>query len=514
MSSPMSSPISLANATQLAAQGQFEPMISVCQGLIDAAPNDTVTLTGVGNLLLNQGFLQYADQCFQQILKFDPTHLAALSGQAHIAQSKAQHHKARLLYEQLETLYPNNPIIKRNALLQMEYDPEASNGARYQKALAWGDWVTGSTPPARPPLRNPKDRILHIGYVSADLCMHTVGLMVKDVITQHDPKQFKVFTYHAGQQVDWVTKHFERKTHYRHCHTLNDNNLAQIIRQDHIDILVDLSGHTAGSRLSVFALRPAPIQVSWLGYFATTGLKTVDAVFLDEASTTDTTQDYFCEEIIKLPSRLCYSPPPFTPELANAPCIRNGYITFGSFNNTAKLNPDVIALWSEIILSVPKSKLILKWRTFNDKYFNASMFQQFAKHGVSSDRLELRGPSFHSDLLKEYADIDIALDPFPFTGGQTTCDALLMGVPVITMPQERPVSRQSSSVLKACGLTALIAQNTATYKDIARKLSADLIYLANQRDRLRQLLLNSRICDEGGFQNELARTYNALIHRT
>lgn len=510
-SSPTAAPLTLATASALAAKGQFPAMVEACQKLVDANPNDINTLTSVGNLLLNTGHLSYGQQCFNRIIKSSPTDLVSLAGLAHIAQAQAQHHKARQLYEHLAQLYPNNPVIRRNALLQLEYDPKANEAERYQKALAWGHWVTGGKLPPRPPLPNPHGRILNIGYVSADFCQHTVGLMVRDVITQHNPERFKVFTYHAGQQIDWVTKIYERNTHFRHCHTLDDQALAQTIRNDQIDILVDLSGHTAGSRLSVFALRPAPIQISWLGYFATTGLKTIDAVLLDEASTTPSTQNYFCEQIIKLPSRLCYSPAPFTPEIAEAPHKRNGYITFGSFNNTAKLNAEVIELWAKILHAAPHSRLILKWRTFNDKTYKETLLNQFAELDINKNRIELRGPTFHVNALKEYADIDIALDPFPFTGGQTTCDALIMGAPVITLKQECPVSRQSASILSLCGLHALIAEDPASYVNIAKSLATHLERLKILRTQLRANLLASPLCDSRAFSTDLEHTLSKLI---
>lgn len=502
-SSPKPEATNLSTAGSLAGKGQFSDMVDVCQRLVDAAPNDINTLAGVGNLFLNTGHLSYAQQCFERILKFSSTDLSSLAGLAHIAQAQAQHHKARQLYEQLEQLYPNNPVIKRNALLQLEYDPHATELERYQKAIAWGNWVTQGKLLPRPPLTNPHGRILNIGYVSADFCQHTVGLMVRNVITQHDSSRFKVFTYHAGNQIDWVTKIFERKTHFRHCHALNDQELAQAIKKDQIDILVDLSGHTAGSRLSVFALRPAPIQISWLGYFATTGLKTIDAVLLDEASTTTTTQNYFCEQIIKLPSRLCYNPAHFTPDVAESPYKANGYITFGSFNNTAKLNAEVIQLWAKILHSVPGSRLILKWRTFNDKHYKEILLQHFSKLGVSRHRIELRAPSFHVDVLKEYADIDIALDPFPFTGGQTTFDALMMGVPVISMEGTTVVSRQGASILSLTKLPNYIATNPRSYAFLANKLAKDISNIGDIRFETRSSLLNSICCSRKMYVQSL-----------
>ncbi|WP_190275838.1 O-linked N-acetylglucosamine transferase, SPINDLY family protein [Thiorhodovibrio frisius] len=263
---------------------------------------------------------------------------------------------------------------------------------------------------------------------------------------------------------------------------LDDIALAQCIQTDQIDVLIDLSGHTAGSRLSVFAHRPAPVQLSWLGYFATTGLTSLDAVVLDPWHAPEGTEAQFVEPILRLPAgRWCYQPVPWAPkELSPPPAERNGWITFGSFNNTAKLNDGVYDLWARILAVVPDSRLILKWRTFNDAALRQRVTQAFVARGIAAERIELRGPSFHADLLKEYAELDIALDPFPFTGGLTTCEALWMGVPVITWPQARVVSRQGFALLSAIGLAELAVEDAQAYVRLA-------VALAKDRDRLRAL---------------------------
>jgi len=237
----------------------------------------------------------------------------------------------------------------------------------------------------------------------------------------------------------------------------------------------------------VFAHRPAPVLVSWLGYFATTGLPYIDAVLLDEWHAPAGMEKYFVEPIIRLPlGRFCYQPVPFAPDIAPLPCLKNGYITFGSFNNTAKLNAGVFDLWARVLASVPDSRLVLKWRTFNDDEFKRSTRDAFVQRGISPDRVELRGPSFHFDLLKEYGDIDISLDPFPFTGGLTSCEALWMGVPVVTWPQSRVVSRQTHAFLSAIGLPELSAKDARDYIRIATELAKDRERLKTLHQTLRQ----------------------------
>lgn len=355
----------------------------------------------------------------------------------------------------------------------------------------------------------PKARSLRLGYVSADLCQHTVGLFIKDVLKAHDPSRVEVFAYSAGQVNDWVTDQIRTDCTLRDISTLDDSALAALIRADAIDVLIDLSGHTAGSRLTAFAYRPAPVMVSWLGYFATTGLDCIDAVILDEWHAPPGTEAQFVEPIIRLPGgRFCYQPVPFAPEVAPLPAPQRGFVTFGCFNNTAKLNDGVFDLWARVLLAVPDSRLVLKWRTFNDEALRQKVTQAFVDRGIAAERLELRGPSFHAEMLKEYGDIDIALDPFPFTGGLTSCEALWMGVPVVTWPQSRVVSRQTFAFLSAIGLPQLAAQSADDYVAIARDLAADLPALQTLRAGLRERMLASPLMDVQGFAR---RFEDALI---
>jgi len=295
---------------------------------------------------------------------------------------------------------------------------------------------------------------------------------------------------------------------FRDVTAFDDAALAEQIRADGIDVLVDLSGHTAGSRLTAFAYRPAPVMVSWLGYFATTGLPYLDAVLLDAWHAPPGTEAQFVEPIIRLPQgRFCYQPVSWAPkDVAPPPFERNGRITFGCFNNTAKFNEGVFDVWARVLHAVPDARLILKWRTFNDEAFRQQITDAFVARGIAPERIELRGPSFHADLLKEYADIDIALDPFPFTGGLTSCEALWMGVPVVTWPQSRVVSRQTHAFLHQIGLPALSAKDVDDYVRIAVELANDHERLATLRATLREKMRASPLMDIAGFTRQLENT--------
>lgn len=511
----------LQQAGACAQTARFTEMLMLCEQIVGAASDDLPALLDVGALLLNFGYLSLARQRFEQARLLAPNDLRPLVNIANLARDSADHAESRRLYAALQAALPNHPVIRRNFLVSQEYDPAVPDDARLRHAKAWGDWVTATAGGAlpRPALAPLGDRPLRIGYVSADLCQHTVGHFLKDVLLAHDASQVSVFAYSAGSVSDWLTDAIRGASAFRDVRTLSDADLAELIRQDSLDVLIDLSGHTAGSRLSVFALRPAPVQISWLGYFATTGLACMDAVVLDDWHAPEGTEAQFVEAIIRLPTgRFCYQPVPWAPaEVAAPPSCRSGNITFGCFNNTAKLNDGVFDVWAEILAAVPASRLVLKWRTLADESFGDFIRQAFARRGVDPQRLDLRRASFHVDVLKEYADIDIALDPFPFTGGLTSCEALWMGVPVVTWPQSRVVSRQTLAFLSAIGLPELAAADAKDYVRIATELAADRDRLADLRVSLRQRMLSSPLMDVNGFtrrfEGALRQLHNDIAER-
>ncbi len=499
-----------------AQRGNMDAFLRMCQDVVDANAGAIDILLHVGSLLYAYGFLTGAKTCMEQVLRRAPADLRPLVELANIAQQAGNHAESRRLYALLLAQLPDHPVIRRNALLSLEYDPAVSDEERFAQARAWGEWAVQKAGGMRerPPMPALKGRPLRVGYVSADFCQHTVGLFVKDVLAAHDRSRISVYTYGAGHTDDWVTGAVRQTSAWRDIRKLDDAAIAELIRNDGIDVLVDLSGHTAGSRLTVFAHRPAPVQVSWLGYFATTGLPVMDAVFLDEWHAPAGMEVQFTEKIVRLEGgRFCYTPVPFAPEeVAPAPCVKNGHVTFGSFNNTAKLNGEVIALWARVLAAVPDARLVLKWRTFHDAGMRASVHDAFESHGIARERVELRGASFHADVLKEYADVDICLDPFPFTGGLTSCEALWMGVPVITWPLARVVSRQTFAFLSAIGLDALAAVTADDYVRIAVSLASDRQHLSALRRSMRARMQQSSLCDVASFTRRLEDAFLGLAN--
>ena len=336
----------LALAQQLAARGQFPLFLQACRRIADDGAGNAVLLQNLGLLYAAHGFIEHARACYAQVRELQPGDAGVLANVANAARDAGDHALARRVYAELLERLPNHPVVRRNYLVGMEYDPDAPDAERLAAAKAWGQWATARAggPHSRPVPAGLAGRPLRVGYVGADFCQHTVGLFVKDVLAAHDPQRVQAFAYSAGAVNDWVTNAVRQACTFRDVASLDDAALVRLVQADGIDVLVDLSGHTAGSRLTAFAWRPAPVQVSWLGYFATTGLDAMDAVLLDNWHAPPGAESQFVEPLVRLPQgRFCYQPVQWAPDdVAPPPCARNGFVTFGSFNNTAKLNAQVL----------------------------------------------------------------------------------------------------------------------------------------------------------------------------
>jgi predicted O-linked N-acetylglucosamine transferase (SPINDLY family) len=283
---------------------------------------------------------------------------------------------------------------------------------------------------------------------------------------------------------------------------------AQLIHSDAVHVLMDLSGHTAGTRLPVFAWKPAPLQVSWLGYFATTGVTEIDYFIADPWVLPETEEPYFTEKIWRLPeTRLCFTPPDVNVEVSPLPALSNGYITLGCFNNLAKMNDDVVALWARILESIPDSRLLLKAGQLKESSALQNTINRFAAHGIDANRLILEGPESREQYLAAYHRVDIALDPFPYPGGTTSVEGLWMGVPILTLAGERFLSRQGVGILMNAGLPEWIATDTDDYFIRAISHAADLQRLSDLRGRLRPQILASPIFDAP----RMARNFEAAL---
>jgi predicted O-linked N-acetylglucosamine transferase (SPINDLY family) len=338
-------------------------------------------------------------------------------------------------------------------------------------------------------------RRLRIGLVTGDFHhQHPVNIFMQPMLKRLNRDNFEVTVYFTGRSYDEQTRLAKRRVErWQDCASWSDAQLAERIEGDAIDVLVDLAGHTSTNRLGVFALRAAPVQASFLGYPHSTGLPSMDWLFGDETVSPEEHLSLFSEKLALFPECVfCWAPENQYP--LPAPRARNAPLVFGSFNNANKISPGTIELWSRILLLIPGSRLLLKAPTLKDHMVRDVFAGRFERNGVSPDRLELRGPSALDEMMREYGDMDIALDPLPYNGGTTTMQALWMGVPVLTRTGGNFAQRMGTSFLKTLGRQDLIASNEDGYVAAAERLAGRLDEIRAGREQLRSEMLASKVC--------------------
>ena len=351
-------------------------------------------------------------------------------------------------------------------------------------------------------------RRLRIGYVSADLREHATASFVHPILAWHDRKSFDIFCYSSSDETDDQTQDMQRQGHnWRSIAGVEDARAAQLIRADAIDILVDLSGHTRGHRLGVFARKPAPVQIGYLGYLNTSGMAAMDYRISDaNADPPGASERLHSETLLRLPQTLwCYQPPEDAPGLSPPPAQRNGYITFGSFNHIAKLNDRVLTLWAELLRRVPDSRLQLM--ALPDEETAARIRAVLEKQGVEAARIRTLPRLARTQYWQMFGEVDIALDPFPYTGGATTCDSLWMGLPVVTLAGSFGFARSGATVLVNAGLAELVADDERQYLEIGQRLAGAVPALVELRGGMRERLARSPLLDAPCFVAALERLY-------
>jgi predicted O-linked N-acetylglucosamine transferase (SPINDLY family) len=358
------------------------------------------------------------------------------------------------------------------------------------------------------------DRKLKIGYVSPDFRGHAVSYFVEPVLMGHDRSKFEVYCYSAVHKPDAVTDRLKsRADHWRDITRLPGARAAEMIHADQIDILVDLAGHTSENRLDVFAHRPAPVQVNWQGYPNTTGLSAIAYRLTDEqADPAGTTEAFHSEQLVRLPrTAWCYRPPETCPDVSDLPAKQTGRFTFGSFNRLAKVSAFTIEMWSRAVKAVPGSRLLFKTAGLDEPATAKYVREQFARHGLEGDQLDLIGndPSTQAHL-ERYSQMDLALDCYPYHGTTTSCEAMWMGVPGIVLVGTTHVSRVGLSLLTSIGLPELAARSADEFVEIAARVASDLDRLAELRRTMRQRMQDSPLMDQSGFCQDIEDAYRQM----
>jgi protein O-GlcNAc transferase len=350
-------------------------------------------------------------------------------------------------------------------------------------------------------------RRLRVGLLSGSLRVHPVGWLTVAGFEALDPSEFALIGLTQRTSRDWIAGRFRSATaEWHEVGRLDDAALSARIRELAIDIVIDLGGYGDSGRMPALARRAAPVQVKWVGMQShSTGLAEMDWFLTDRWQTPEGFERFYCERLLRLrDGYVCYSPPPYAPDVTELPALQFGAVTFGCLNNLAKITPSVIATWSRVLRRVAGSRLLLKTHQFDEAVARDDVAAAFARHGIGAERLVLAGASPHRAFLEEYNRVDLQLDPFPYSGGLTTCEALWMGVPTITLPGETFASRHSLSHLSNVGLTDWVARDPAEYEHLAIAKAADLPGLAALRRGLRARVAGSALCDAPRFGRSLA----------
>lgn len=392
---------------------------------------------------------------------------------------------------------PSDLITASACLFYSNYLAEMGPGERRRAAQRWGERVAATARPYQRWLCDREPHSLRIGLVSGDFGAHPVGYFLENLLKHSRDLPLTFIGYTTVLRSDPVTVRLKAlMQEWRVLSALSDQAAAEMIHSDGLQVLIDLSGHTGDSRLPVLAWRPAPTQLSWLGYFATTGLPTIDYFLADSVSVPADHQDQFTEPLWYLPeTRLCFTPPDEAPPVSEAPCTARGYITFGSFQTMGKINNAVLDVWAEILRATPNAQLRVQNAALRDAEVAQELRMRLAQRGVTPERVQTQGPTPRSAYLAAHQDIDIILDTFPYPGGTTTCEALWMGVPTVTLSGETLIARQGTSMLSAAGLPDWVAETPADYVALACQKASDPMTLAQLRLDLRERVRTSPLFD-------------------
>jgi protein O-GlcNAc transferase len=491
------------------------------QQAVTLDPNFAEAFDNLGILLGLHDQSDEAARCFEQAIRVKPGFAQAHYnlGCAHMEQGRAD--LAAPCFDAALRLQPDMASAQSNRLFCMNYDPQVDPATLFDEHCRWGQRQEMKVHAERQIYRNhhkqrfdrDPQRRLRIGYVSPDFRGHALARYLEPVLVNHDPQRVEVFCYAEVARPDDMTERMRKVVHgWRWTCGQTDARVAQQILDDKIDILVDLAGHTRYGRLLAFALKPAPIQATWLGYMNTTGLSAMDYRITDAVLDPPGLPVRDTEELLRLPGGMCcFAQVEDTPAVSPLPALRKEHLTFGSLNNLFKLNARVFDQWSELLKALPTARLLMFHHTLTAA---ASDYvrRQFAERGIAGDKLDLRRGSGGPGYLNVYEEIDVSLDSFPCTGGVTTCESLWMGVPVLTLCGARPMGRNSAAILTTVGLTDWITQTPDEYRALAVGLGNQIDELSRLRAGLRNQMLVT-LCDGRRFTKVLEEAYRIMWGR-
>lgn len=501
-------------AAALLEQNNPDEAILACNHALSLQPDSPETRYNLGSAFKDQGLLDEAIAEYRKALELRPDFPQALVNLGSCLKDTARLDDALACYRQAETLRPDGRALD-NLLYTLCFHPDYNPKRTFEEHVRWNEKyarpLAGSIAP------HPNDRSarsaesrLRIGYVSPDFRDHPIGRFLLPVLANHDHRAFEIFCYSDVRRADYATERSRSDADaWRDAAGMSDEKLASQIREDRIDILVDLALHMADNRLRVFARKPAPVQVTWLGYPGTTGLETMDYRLTDPYMEPPGDDDqFYSEKTIRLPDSFwCFDPITHEPPVNELPALKNGFITFGCLNNFCKVTAQTLQMWGAILSAVPGSRLLILAPPGSARQWVSG---QLGEMGVDPERLEFTSRRPRPKYLELHHGIDVSLDTFPCNGHTTAFDSLWMGVPVVTRPWLTPVSRGGVSILTNLGLTDLIAHSVEQYAQLATELAFDLPRLVELRASLRTRMLASPLMDAPRFTRNLEAAYRKM----
>jgi protein O-GlcNAc transferase len=471
-----------------------------------------ITYDRLGCLYLKTEQMAQAVQCLRKAVELMPEHNGIRNDLANILiKAGYVNEGAQILRKTIETA-AIDPTIHSTYLYHLHMIPGMDMQSIFDAHLQWGR-KHAPVSLACTSHKNIPDphRKLRIGYISPDFRRHSVAFIFEALLKAHNRENFEFYGYGNVEQPDDFTDRFTKMFYrYRNIFEIDDQRTAGIITEDQIDILVDLAGHTTNHRLGVLARKPAPVQVSCLGYFDTTGMPQVDYIITDQMLNPPETQKYYTEKLAYLPGGICYYRPLTSPEITPLPMLRNGYITFGTYTNNLRFNNMLFETWAEILKRLPKARLVMGFPGGEDKAVQEQYIRQFENLGLSKDVLTLTGRKMYLEYLKQYESIDIALDTFPENGGTTTNDAMWMGCPVISKYEMHMNGRVGLAILNSIGMGQYAVPTVEEYVAKAVELAGNPEKLADLRKTLRQKMKDSPLCNAGRYAKEFEAAYRKM----
>jgi predicted O-linked N-acetylglucosamine transferase (SPINDLY family) len=501
--------LSLRSTNQLAqAEAAFRQALAIKPDYVEALNNLAIVQRA-------QGRLEDAIATYRQAASLRSDIAAIHYNLGNALQATGRIDQAAAAYRESLKLRRDDPRLHSNLLLSMHFSPDSDPKEIFEEHLEWNHRHAEPLAGEIRPHANDRSetRLLRVGYVSPDFREHALPFFIEGLLAHHDPAAVEIFCYADISRPDSVTRRLEaRVPNWRNITGKSDSDVAEMIRADRIDILVDLAGHMADNRLLVFARKPAPIQVSALGYPDTTGLTAIDYRISDaHLDPSGTTEQFYSETLQRLPRTFaCYTPAVDSPEVSALPAASRGFITFGSFNSLVKLHPALLETWADILNQLPRSQMIIAAHGLQNVAAQNYFAEIFQKKGIGRGRLRFFGNQPLGEYLALHREIDLALDSFPINGHTVNCHAIWMGVPVITLAGVTCCQRLCSSVLSNLDLKRFVARTRAEYVKIAVEAASDLNRLAELRAGLRQRMRQSPIMDAAGYARDVEAAYRQM----